>query len=115
MVKYHCDNPNNLIALKAVAKATSSGVLFIKAAKISAIAGRQQGSFLWKVQYLCKKALDLSVKQLLIFSGSFEALILGNMKGESEWTNNLFRGIASCWRILLTPESDLSLHKYPKK
>lgn len=41
----YCDNPNNLSALKAVAKATSSGFLPIKAAIISTIAGKLQGSF----------------------------------------------------------------------
>lgn len=41
----YCDKPNNFKALKAVAKATSSGVLFIKAAIISTIAGRLHGSF----------------------------------------------------------------------
>lgn len=41
----YCDNPNNLSALKAVAKATSSGFLFIKAAIISTIAGKLHGSF----------------------------------------------------------------------
>lgn len=48
----YCDSPNNLSALKAVAKATSSGFLFISAAIISTIAGKLHGSFRWNVQYL---------------------------------------------------------------
>lgn len=48
----HWDKLNNFKALKAVAKATSSGVLCIKAAIISTIAGKLHGSFRWKVQYL---------------------------------------------------------------
>lgn len=39
-------------ALKAVAKATSSGFLPIRAAIISTIAGKLHGSFRWNVQYL---------------------------------------------------------------
>lgn len=39
------DKPNSLRALKAVARATSSGFFCMKAAIISTIAGREQGSF----------------------------------------------------------------------
>lgn len=46
----YCESPNNFNALNEVAKATSSGFLFMKAAIISTIAGNEQGSFLWKVQ-----------------------------------------------------------------
>lgn len=46
----HWDSPKSFSPLKAVARPTSSGFLFIKAAIISTIAGRLQGSFRWKVQ-----------------------------------------------------------------
>lgn len=43
-IEIYCERPNNFSALNAVAKATSSGVLLMKAAIISTIAGREQGS-----------------------------------------------------------------------
>lgn len=46
----HWDSPKSFSPLKAVASPTSSGFLFMKAAIISTIAGRLQGSFRWKVQ-----------------------------------------------------------------
>lgn len=50
IVPAHWDRPKSFSPLKAVASPTSSGFLFIKAAIISTIAGRLQGSFRWKVQ-----------------------------------------------------------------
>lgn len=47
---HHWDRPNNLSALNAVAKPTSSGFLFMNAAIISTIAGKLHGSLRWKVQ-----------------------------------------------------------------
>lgn len=44
-ITIYCDKPNNFNALKAVAKATSSGFLPIRAAIISTIAGNEHGSF----------------------------------------------------------------------
>lgn len=49
---FYCDRPKSFSALNAVAKATSSGVLLMRAAIISTIAGKLHGSFRWKVQYL---------------------------------------------------------------
>lgn len=54
-ITIYCDKPNNFNALKAVAKATSSGFLPIRAAIISTIAGNEHGSFRWNVQYLREK------------------------------------------------------------
>lgn len=49
-IPHHWDRPNNLSALNAVAKPTSSGFLFMNAAIISTIAGKLHGSLRWKVQ-----------------------------------------------------------------
>ena len=56
------DKPKTLRALKVVAIAISSGVLFRYAAIISTVTGSEQGSFLWKVQYLCRNMADLKFK-----------------------------------------------------
>ena len=56
------DKPKTLRALKVVAIAISSGVLFRYAAIISTVTGSEQGSFLWKVQYLCRNIADLKFK-----------------------------------------------------
>ena len=56
------DNPKTLRALKVVAIAISSGVLFRYAAIISTVTGSEQGSFLWKVQYRCRNIADLKFK-----------------------------------------------------
>lgn len=61
-ISFYWERPNNFRALNAVAKATSSGFFFIKAAIISTIAGNEQGSLRWKVQYLCKNVMDLEKK-----------------------------------------------------
>ena len=53
------DNPKTFRALKVVASAISSGVLFKYAAIISTVTGKEQGSFRWKVQYRCRKIFDL--------------------------------------------------------
>lgn len=161
--EYYPDSPNTFKALKVVARATSSGVLFRQAAIISTVTGREQGSFLckgmrcqycvaatphckgidkdywvysglkyqnkiplkldkqhnigntlaWKVQYLCRKVTDLSVKQSLICCGSLLARVFGYMNGASVSTRSLSRGMTPSSRIFLTPFSDLSFHKYP--
>lgn len=138
MIIYHCDRPNNFNALNAVAKATSSGVFFMKAAIISTIAGKLHGSFRWKVQYLneiktidfwktfskflgiktkkkgfhlCKYKSDLSVIPVLTCWGNLEALVFGYINGESVSTNNRSNGNMPSSSNFLTPVSDLSLKK----
>ena len=67
----------------------------------------------WKVQYLCKKVTDLSVKQSLICWGNLEARVFGYMNGASVSTSSLSNGMTPSSRIFLTPFSDLSFHRYP--
>ena len=49
------DSPKTFRALKVVARAISSGVLLRYADIISTVTGREQGSFLWNVQYRWRK------------------------------------------------------------
>lgn len=105
---HYWDSPNSLRALKAVAKATSSGVLFINAAIISTIAGKLHGSLRWKVQYRCRYTRDLSVMPFFTCGGSFEALVFGYMNGLSDSTSNLFKDSVPSSNSFLTPVSDLS-------
>ena len=62
------DKPKTLRALKVVAIAISSGVLFRYAAIISTVTGSEQGSFLWKVQYLCRNMADLKFNNFNIIN-----------------------------------------------
>lgn len=135
--RFHCDKPNSFSALKAVAKATSSGVLLIRAAIISTIAGKLQGSFRWKVQYLfgklrklkisrlrtemegpldvcvggtnlCKNNSERSVVAVLTCCGNFDALVFGYINGASLSTKSRSRGTRLLSSSLRTPVSDLS-------
>lgn len=69
----YCESPKSLRALKDVAKATSSGFLFMKAAIISTIAGKEQGSFLWKVQYRWRKVSDLERNKIIFANKTLRA------------------------------------------
>jgi hypothetical protein len=60
----HWERPKILSALKAVARATSSTGFFINAAVISTMAGSEQGSLRWKVQYLCRNVRDLKQQKV---------------------------------------------------
>lgn len=51
----------------------------------------------------------------MTWDGSFEARVFGYIKGASVSTNKRSNGIAPSSKSFLTPASDLSLHRYPKK
>lgn len=104
----YCDNPKSFRALNAVARATSSGVLDIKAAIISTIAGKLHGSLRWKVQYRCKYTRDRSVMPFFTCAGSLEALVFGYMNGLSDSTSSLFRDRVPSSKSFRIEFSDLS-------
>jgi hypothetical protein len=108
MSECYCDKPNSLSALKAVARPTSSGFLFMKAAISSTMLGKEHGSFRWNVQYRCKYSKDRSVSPAFTCCGSLEALVLGYMNGESVSTRSLSNGRRPSSNSFRTPVSDLS-------
>ena len=57
--KFHELSPKTLKALKVDWSATCSGFLFMYAAIISMVTGKEHGSLRWNVQYRCRNVTDL--------------------------------------------------------
>ena len=68
----------------------------------------------WYDHVLIAAPAYFSVSASLTCCGSFEARVFGYIKGASVSTRSLSRGITWSCRILRTPSSDLSFHRYPE-